>query len=371
MIDWITAYIPFPHNEPINNGQFINLDSDGVIERTTDKFLPIEGSYSSKVSIRSHADDKVCRYIFKTKYSHLILSGNPVKFLQGHNIFGSDDLPSLLADCFRKVCDMIGKPEIFNYTAVHEAHLTRVDINYGYLLDNPETVNAWLRSAESSAHLKHRGKGQFDHGTLYFGRGSSYWMVKFYHKGGEIKANKKHQRIDLLDNKSVALFADKLLRCEIQLRTRELSRAGLYCVSAWHDVDVAEVYNSYTSRLEFSNNTMTVIDDKIKDLPPHYRRSYKAWTHGEDLRQDLSRPTFYKHRRYLLDNIGIDIGIKQSSDKPDMTNVVPLVRYLEAVPAQTPSWASGTDWLYEPNHFPEESKRSLEQSDFPQLASFK
>jgi len=364
MIDWTTAFIPYPHNEAINNGKCISLDADGRIEWETEKFLPVEGSYSSTVSIRSHGSSDAEKLLRGYRYSHIVLSGNPVKFLQGHNVFGSDDLPSLLADCFKKICSLIDRPEIFSYSAIHNAHLTRVDINYGYSLNNPESVNAWLRSAESSTNLKHRGKGQFDHGTLYFGRKSSYWFIKFYHKGNEIRANKKHQRIDLLDNKNVSTFADNLLRCEVQLKSRQLDREGLRSVSAWYDEDVKTLYNWYTSKLEFSENTMTIVDEKIKNLPPKYQRTYRDWNHGTDLREIMKRTTFYAHRRFLMNELNIDIGIKIPTDKPDMSNVVPLVRFLEATPAETPLWASGTDWLYEPNHFPESAKRPLLLSDF-------
>jgi len=364
MIDWTTAFIPYPHNEPINNGKCISLDANGRIEWQTDKFLPVEGSYSSNVSIRSHGSSEAEKLLRGYRYSHIVLSGNPVKFLQGHNIFGCDDLPSLLADCFKKVCNLIEKPELFSYSAIHNAYLTRVDVNYGYSLNNPESVNAWLRSAESSTNLKHRGKGQFDHGTLYFGRNSSYWFIKFYHKGNEIRANKKHQRIDLLDNKNVSAFADNLLRCEVQIKSRELKDTGLRAVSSWHDVDVQNLYNGYTSKLEFSENTMTICDEKLKELPRRYRTTHALWLSGADLRQEMGRTSFYDHRRFLMNELNVDISIKLSTDKPDMSNVVPLVRFIEAIPAETPSWASGTNWLYEPNNFPESEKRALTLADF-------
>jgi len=364
MNDWITAFIPHPHNEPINDGKCISLDSNGRIEWETDKFLPIEGSFSSKVSIRSHRSSEAELLLRGFKYTHIVLSGNPVKFLQGHNVFGSDDLPGLLADCFKKVCFLINKPQLFSYSAIHNAYLTRVDINYGYSLPDTNAVNSWLRSAESSTNLKYRGKGQFDHGTLYFGRNSSYWFIKFYHKGNEIRANKKNQRIDLLDNNNVSAFADTLLRCEVQIKSRELKRVGLRSVSAWHDIDVQKLYNGYTSGLEFSENTMIITDEKIKKLPANYQNTYTAWIEGVDLRERFKRPTFYRHRRFLMNELNIDIGIKQPTNRADMTNVIPLVRYLEAVPASTPEWAYGTDWLYEPNHFPDSEKRSLKLSDF-------
>ena len=50
----------------------------------------------------------------------------------------------------------------------------------------------------------------------------------------------------------------------------------------------------------------------------------------------LSKPTFYKHRAQLLEH-GIDINLVV--EKMDRSNVVPLVRVLEAKPVQIPDWA--------------------------------
>ena len=36
--------------------------------------------------------------------THLQISGNPSKFLQGHNVFGSDDVVALMSDVFDIVC---------------------------------------------------------------------------------------------------------------------------------------------------------------------------------------------------------------------------------------------------------------------------
>jgi II/X family phage/plasmid replication protein len=70
--------------------------------------------------------------------SCLYLHGNPSKFLQGHNIFGSDDLLSLVYDTYRKVCDALSlRPQLAELGTVREGRydLSRTDINYsfGYL----------------------------------------------------------------------------------------------------------------------------------------------------------------------------------------------------------------------------------------------
>ena len=49
----------------------------------------------------------------------------------------------------------------------------------------------------------------------------------------------------------------------------------------------------------------------------------------------MSKTAFYRWRKQLLE-YGIDIAILNQDNR---SNVVPLIRYLEAEPAQIPDWA--------------------------------
>ena len=74
----------------------------------------------------------------------------------------------------------------------------------------------------------------------------------------------------------------------------------------------------------------------LHELPTYLRSTYVLWKDGHNPREMLSKPTFYKHRAHLLQH-GIDINI--TVEKVDRSNVVPLVRVLEAKPVQIPDWA--------------------------------
>jgi II/X family phage/plasmid replication protein len=89
----------------------------------------------------------------------------------------------------------------------------------------------------------------------------------------------------------------------------------------------------------------TLPDDVFNALTAAQRTAYLAWLAGNDLRHAMSRPAFYRLRAKLLPH-GIDIATVQPSE--DRSNVVPLVRVLEAVPAGIPDWAIGTPLFYEP-----------------------
>lgn len=84
MIDWVTAILPCYHSETINGGRIACISPDGEIEWQVEKKQQVSGSHESNISIKSNGA------------SQLYFDGNPSKWLQGHNLFGSDNLIALM-----------------------------------------------------------------------------------------------------------------------------------------------------------------------------------------------------------------------------------------------------------------------------------
>lgn len=345
MIDWLTMLIPCKHPEPIIGGRVLSIKADGELDWACNKRSSLRGSYSSEIHIRtaSHTSEKC---------THLEVSGNPVKFFQGHNLWGTDDLQSLAIATAQYIADAlsIGCPEDFDQWNSGQIQLTRVDVTESFHLDSLAAVKAWLRSAEQTAYLSHRGRGQLTKGsTLYFGKHSRRWALKMYAKGEEVRAA-KHGQEAILDLPSALSWADKTLRVELTLRSMELKRIGKSLVSDW-----AADYHDFTGvthellRQRFEGMTMTTTNklssEILNTLRPAVRTAYHAWESGADLRDVLSRRTFYRYRKELIAH-GVDIATLVPKDAP--SNVVPLFRTLEAVPAPVPDWAVGTALYFEP-----------------------
>lgn len=345
MIDWLTMLIPCKHPEPIIGGRVLSIKADGELDWACNKRSSIRGSYSSEIHIRtaSHTSEKC---------THLEVSGNPVKFFQGHNLWGTDDLQSLAIATAQYIADAlsIGCSEDFDQWNSGQIQLTRVDVTESFHLDSLAAVKAWLRSAEQTAYLSHRGRGQLTKGsTLYFGKHSRRWALKMYAKGEEVRAA-KHGQEAILDLPSALSWADKTLRVELTLRSMELKRIGKSLVSDW-----AADYHDFTGvthellRQRFEGMTMTTTNklssEILNNLRPAVRTAYHAWESGADLRDVLSRRTFYRYRKELIVH-GVDIATLVPKDA--QSNVVPLFRTLEAVPAPVPEWAVGTALYFEP-----------------------
>ena len=332
MIDWVTGKFWITHNpEVLRSGQSIRtkiVDGVETIEYDIANRLSVKGSHDATITIRSHTDNTV------------EISGNPAKFLQGHNVFGTNDLKYLVAKMIDKLCmidELELKPTDIEYENIQEGkyHLSRVDVNEHFAFPSAQVARAWLRAAGNSANMKFRGAGLFKEGTLYF-EGKRY-IPKIYFKYDEINSKDKSHRLpdELLQIPELIEYAEKSLRFEIKILSTQLKDWYLHLGCNW-DADTATmlINDQFISKLQLSAN-MPIENEVIESLPKNLRLTYTAWINGEDLRQVLSRPTFYRYRTRLME-YGIDISIVKDKEQ---SNVVPMIRYLEAVPMGIPDWA--------------------------------
>lgn len=331
MIDWATCELPCTHEGRLYAGQVLSIDPFGREEWSTEKALSIPGSFDSRIQLKTSGS-------LNGQHTHLLFSGNPVKFLQGHNIFGSCDLNYLMTKTFEKLLanPLLGlRPTELEMQRIRSGHysLSRVDINQSYHLANREEVLTWLRAAGDSARLRYRGSGLFSGETLYLGKKSRRWALKLYSKGHEINA-RGHELPKELQIPELLHFADRCLRVEAVIRSMELKRRGLNTASAWSVESATMLLKDFIGHIEVTGAFM-LPNDVLASLPSHLKPVYELWIRGADMRNQYSKTTFYRHRRALL-QYDIDIAIVLG---PDLSNVVPLCRVLEAVPVSIPQWA--------------------------------
>jgi II/X family phage/plasmid replication protein len=348
VIDWISAVIPCAHVAPIRDGCFQKVDGTGEVVWSSDRRLSIKGSFESAITIRSALWEGDC--------THIELSGNLVKFFQGHNLWGTDDAPGLVFEFLRWLSENYGllaaplvSPTVDDIAAwkLGNYRFTRIDITDSYTLDSRADVLAWLRAADGHARIKNGGRGLLKGSTLYFDQSSRRRTLKLYSKGQEIEEQPAHQPA-LAHLPHARAWADNILRAELTLRSMELKRWGLHMAHAWmgHDDVPFDPLHLLRDRLGTltMTTTRTLSDEVLDTLTTSQRTAYLAWVAGNDLRSILSNGAFYNLRNKLLPH-GIDVSICQPKEA---SNVVPLVRVLEAKPASIPDWAYGTPLYFEP-----------------------
>lgn len=330
MIDWVTAIIPLEH-EPLKGGSVIKVSPDGDIEWEAACRLSVPGSHEESITVRSQGSNGA------GKATELYISGNPSKYLQGHNVFGSDDLRMLVFDTFVFLCGTLKlpiPPVALNAVWQGDYRLTRVDINYMYSLGTQSDVKSFIRAAEFKSKTRH-GRPSSKAGTLYYGKSSRRYSIKMYSKLEEISASGKHRLSSKFKDTPIREFAEDKLRVELTLRGKELDEISHSRATTWRVDTPQKLFCQYIERIEM-NQQIALSTDMQNKLPHRLKTTYINWQAGFSPRESLCRQTFYRHRKELLE-YGIDINL--AVDKEDRSNVVPLVRILEAKPADIPAWA--------------------------------
>lgn len=339
MIDWARVTIPFLHS-PLNSGEVLSFDEHGEIEWRTPKRRQATGSYDKRISIKSVGADG------QGNATHLWVSGNPSKFLQGHNVFGSDDLVPLMFDTFKVICNQFDfYPTIQEYKDVQLGNydLGMVDINHSYELPTRADVIAFIRAMEFKAKTRH-GRPSMTGGTLYFGKKSERWAIKLYCKAEEIKT-KTGQLPEQLTNIGIETWAENKLRIELRIHAKELTKLDIKKAQDLAPEKATQLFNEYLAKINM-NEQIKLPTDKANELPNNLKSTYTLWSEGHDLRSMMSRRTYYYHRKLLMEyGINIDIQPNQASEN-STSNVVPMFRIVEAVPAQIPQWAFAKEVIH-------------------------
>lgn len=353
MIDWITAKIPFDHIDPIYDGNVISLTRDGEIEWKTDKRLSVVGSHDMQLHIKS---DPSTRHPETGFYSHIMFDGNPLKFLQGHNLFGSDDILGLMSETLYKVFSILGlMPNEMDWKMITMGfyELYRVDSTMMLDLGNNSDVDAFLYSAERTAHMKYKGQGQMTKGTLYFGKNSRRESLKMYNKLKEITAKGHKLPLELSELPELIKWVTGKLRIEAVTRRMQLKELNIERANRWDDDTPFITVNRLLGGLNMSEqHTLTAVN--LDSLPPRLVAVYHMWKEGHDIKKlyldnrGYPSMTYIRYRKALLEH-GIDIAIKQGNRAEPNPNVIEFRRVLRPqLCDQVPAWAVGTPLYFEP-----------------------
>jgi II/X family phage/plasmid replication protein len=339
MIDWITAIFPCEHSEYICGGLISSYDAGGAFEWQSYKRLSVEGSHSSTVQVKS----------VDLQGQMLWVSGNPTKFLQGHNLFGTDDLLGLIYVFYDELACSLGlNPSEFSRKRVQRGiyELSRVDATAMIPLRSQADVAAFLRAASPTVRGKHQGASAYSGETIYIGQKSRRITTKMYNKFLEMQ---KHQLPKEIPYRNELIkYAENKLRVEVTIRSMELKDRGLHVASNWTNETASSLVAERLKDMKLPDK-MTLTKATLKNLPGRLQMVYDVWEDGKDIRSLVSERTFYRYRAELLKH-GIDISIPQPP-KPQ-SNVVPMVRYIVAEyrgTGEIPDFAKGTELYANPS----------------------
>jgi II/X family phage/plasmid replication protein len=334
VIDWLKLRVPVRVPDRIAGNTLMVLTPDGEVVRQRMLSMPVRGSHEQNIHVWSCAVT-----------GQLIIDGNPAKFFQGHNVFGSADIHGLSYALIGRVLSALGYVPSHDEQSLIESgmvEVSRVDVTESYSTGSPVRASAAVRVLAEGCTFKHRGRGLMSEGTCYFGKHSRRSALKAYSKGDELRAHKLPD--DLVARGEVLDFAADLLRIEVVMRRMELIDRGLSYLACWEDSTGDTLHREMLAKLNIPEN-VELPPDRLKGLPGRLQLAYAAWLRGDDLRVTLPRRTFYRYRAELLKH-GIDLLALRAADAK--SNVLPLVQIIRCVPVAVPAWARGTPLYFEP-----------------------
>lgn len=310
MVDWVSGFVEARAALPrplYDTGQILRVKPGGEFERIGTDRVQVEGSHDSRVIVKA------------PQPGQLYLSGNPAKFLQGHNLFGSADAVGLFLSVGLKVREAVGLfPSAGTWHSLDFAgpDLTRLDLTRSYRFPSDDHARAWLRDVAPMARSRHGG-AIMRGGTVYFGQSSERWAFKVYLKSDELRAQGKLHRLAVSpfskQRRQLEEWAAGVVRFELTLRSKELVKLG-----DLGDLDPLTVWQTYFDRITWNRNAeaSAMADIVESDLSPRLRGVLALWRQGDDLRRVYSRPSFYRYRRELLEAIGVDIAAPAPKAEP-------------------------------------------------------
>jgi hypothetical protein len=345
MLDWFTGLVGYDASA-LRLGQICAINRHGEIEWRKDRAEVVMGSFESKVLVGKGSStpemrDSAERLGLVVNPEVLWISGNPTKFLQGHNVFGPpvSSLGSMVRSLIRAFPGDVRPPDVDSdlWPALRRS---RVDMATTIDLGSHASVHEWLDTAARSSRSRHRnGCKQMEGGTVYWGWGSRRWIMVAYCKLCELL----HRPVaELKLYEMLKQYCEGKLRLELRLKRPELKgRNTLEEGLIW----------DYFEKISIGELEMSKVKDGRPNLRPTIEICLSLWLAGGDLKARLPKATFYKYRLEIMNETGIDISIPRSDQESTIERVKLDLDYLKAHELKSvPDHLQG--WLFRPDACP-------------------
>jgi len=322
-VDWVT--IRQDHGEGgaprLNGGRYMAIDADGAVDYVVERRVGVEGSFDSRVDVRS--DGSVVEF-----------SGNIARYNRRDNLFGYD-----WPETVRRINSLLNLYSIPPFTAGKlyrfadhgwtwtGARVSRIDATMNRACFSEQGAEVVLRALASQHVGRQKGVLSVDGGTVEYGRGSKYVYGKCYAKAQELRKHRRRKSGAHVDDEVIA-FCERygVLREEFTLKSRFLTQRQFCYLGAINQSALIDIFMERTQFRRFEKVTFESFDD----LPRHLRATYASWRDG--LPQNVSRTTFYRHRQELL-SFGVDISV------PNNVQMLPVrVRTVDVAALEAPDW---------------------------------
>lgn len=317
-------------------------------------------------------------------FPHVTIKASPAKILQGHNVFGFDDMALAVEEMLYQLG--VAYPALFGMLSIQSATIVKFDITYSSRVDSPMQVRQLIdyMSRVSNGHTKPTKSKKFETTCYWGGQNSRLIRQKLYSKFEEYLAQlddykKLAQRGDPHARKIVAVMSDerildiarKSVRWECTFMSRWLERNG-YPLNVWEFIDFQQQNdNLYPSLWQrgfskiheaLKGQTMKYVDDtqllarlksEFQTVTPKgkvsYRKALNLYGFYNQLKafgyDEIKKQSLYGERRFnqLIADLclcGFSKSYLQNLHvENNGTKVIPFVNFINVdFSNQNPDW---------------------------------
>lgn len=336
-----------------------SIDSDGTVHNTRHPWESIPSSYESMAfKIFDHRYDPLDRFYIEIKAS-------PAKIMQGHNVYGSDDIYDCSAHLLELLC--MTYPQLVERLDHNTWELVQIDLTYSSRAVDDREARLFINALQNVSYGQTKSRTGYD-GTAYFGKKNSRLKkIKVYLKSAEVletvKNNDKRKDGEIYNEvytPELLEFSKGLIRWEVSLYHRYFERLGIstklkdifknqtltpaflqtYWRLATHDLFTAlkgqhmklindnEIQDAlrakYTKISEKTGKESTALADSA------YRTYRDIRRDGWEITQGLmARNTFYTHVKMLTECGLSRAALQNMNGLDDGAQIIPFVRFIE------------------------------------------
>lgn len=204
-------------------------------------------------------------------------------------------------------------------------HLSRIDLTKNFKCGSVSAARSVIRAISGKA-ISRVKKGVAGDESVWWS--NTRYMLKVYIKALEME----HHGVNSGRAYEYAVN-NGIIRLELELKRRELDSVGWSdfneFVRAWDMGNVHKLFADYEKVL--TTTSISNDADFIESLPLRLRVPAAAWLSGRDVRALVSRATYFRIRRALL-----DYGIDLNDERPAQLTVA--VRQIEIEAVSAPDW---------------------------------
>lgn len=240
----------------------------------------------------------------------LLLEFSIPKFLTGQNVVGHLDVHAGCLAGIKKALKLLGlTPTKEEQQAITrgEYTLTRIDVTVHVDCQTPARAKALLLALRAFIVRFAGDVSMYGEATLYVGQHSNRRTLKMYDKGIELQKKCKIPA-HVYGCKFLTDKAASLVRFELTLRGKELTRLGLSSPLVWNKQVAKELLSPWFHELHQVGGVVPNLA-AIENLSPVMQNKLLLWLSGhvDAFTRGVTHDSYREARKKVKDNTGIDI----------------------------------------------------------------